>query len=159
MRVWDVGQQLLPHADAWARAKSRFLCDQKASRAHGGGDVATDFCDTSTLENVLIGCDNGDDTNDSVRARKKDSQKSAGAKTDTTVVSMENARNAVRSLRPEILRQAGARAMWRTGRVTAVLEQTGRSLNNPTAGKTVAVVLAKKPGIKPLIEVQDDRFI
>ena len=107
----------------------------------------------------MIGCDNGDDTNDSIRAQKKDNQKSAAAKTDTTPVSMENARNAVRSLRPEILRQAGARATWRTGCVTAVLKQAGRSLNHPAAGKTVAGVLAKKPENKPLIEVQDDRFI
>lgn len=159
VRVWDVGQHLLPHADAWACAKRRLLyTNQKNCRAHGGSDGATELCnDTSTLENVLIGRDTGGDTNDSTAAQKKADQNSVAEKTDT-VVSMEGARNAVRSLRPEILRQAGARATWRTGRVTAVLEQAGRPLTNPTGGTAGVAVLAKKPGNNPLIEVQDCRF-
>ena len=154
VRVWDVGQQLLPHSEAWTRAKRRSRYNQQ-SESKGGGDGATEFCNISMLENVLVGHDNEDDTNDSTQAQKKDRQHAAAEKSGT-VVSTENVRSAVRSLRPEIMRQAGARATWRTGRVTAVLEQEGRSLNHPTRAATVA--LAKKPGNNPLIEVQDVRY-
>lgn len=167
VRMWDVGQQLLPHAHEWRRTKRRLLSSQQ-NEAQGAGDdnVDSELRNISTLENALVRHDNGENNNPTARhddgdninsqARKKSSQP-AGAENIDTVVFSENVRRAVRSLRPEIIRQAGARAVWRTGRVTAVLEQTGRPANHP-AGVNPTIALAQKPGNVPLIEVRDRMF-
>lgn len=169
VRVWDVGQRLLPHADEWTRVKRRLLCSEQSEAQGGGGNTDdTKFYNIPTLENNLVSHYNGYNNNALTRSKengepamaetvthKKSGQPEVPEKTDTAAFT-ENIRSAVRSLRPEILRQAGARAVWRTGRVTAVLEQVGRSANHPTGG--AAIALAQTPGNIPLIEVRDRRL-
>lgn len=164
VRVWDIGVEIVPHADQWTRFKRECLLpsdssDQLKNQAEqvdssrqnqGYPSVSSDI---RALENALV------------RGQDEDgSSKKNNSGTDNTVpaalVSKDNARRALRSLRPEVLRQAGARAVWRIGCVTAVLNhQAGRtgSLNRQTAmaGGTTAGGSAKKVRTDPLIEVRD----
>ncbi|CBJ33221.1 calmodulin-like myosin-light chain [Ectocarpus siliculosus] len=165
VRVWDIGAEIVPHADEWARFKRECLFPINSSdRLEKQAQHVDSSCqnqgypsvssDISALENALVrGQDEGG------------SSKNNNSGTDNTMsaapVSKDNARRALRSLRPEVLRQAGARAVWRTGWVTAVLDHhAGRagSLNRQTVtgGATTAGGSAKNARTDPLIEVTYD---
>eukprot|EP00903_Cladosiphon_okamuranus_P006300 g6178.t1 len=78
------------------------------------------------------------------------------AEASTVTVSKESARGALRALKPEILRQAGVRPAWRTGRVTAVLDRSACSLNHPAAAMGPTPGSGIKTKMDPLIEVTYD---
>lgn len=164
VRVWDIGVEIVPHADEWTRFKRKCLLPidssdrlekqaQQVDSSRQNQGYPSVSSDISALENALVrGQDEGG------------SSKSNNSGTDNTMsaalVSKDNARRALRSLRPEVLRQAGARAVWRTGWVTAVLDHhAGRagSLNRQTAtgGATTAGGSTKNARTDPLIEVRD----
>lgn len=145
VRVWDVGEEFMPCADEWTRVKNRSLFNQpQASRDSGRCDA--ELFDITILENAVVGPDREGNDTSTEGTRQADAAEHTGA-----AVARENARRAVHALRPEVLRQSGARAAWRTGRVTAVLDQEGMSLNHPTAGETKR---KKDFGRSPLIEVR-----
>ncbi|CAM9542999.1 unnamed protein product, partial [Ectocarpus sp. 12 AP-2014] len=165
VRVWDIGVEIVQHADEWTRFKrecllpsdSRDRLEKQAQRVHssrqnqGYPSVSSDI---SALENALV---RGQDEGGSSKSNNSGTENTMSA----ALVSKDNARRALRSLRPEVLRQAGARAVWRTGWVTAVLDHhAGRagSLNRQTAtgGATTAGGSAKNARTDPLIEVTYD---
>lgn len=177
-----MGEEILPHADEWTQVKREcFLgssserrfeqktAQDKASRQHQGFTSVSP--DIVAMENALVlGQDDENDgrnsrnnessSNDVASAGRRESNQAASAATTTSAVatmataSKDNARGALRSLKPEILRQAGVRPAWRTGRVTAVLDRSACSLNHPAAamGPTPGRGNQTKPN--PLIEVQ-----
>lgn len=187
VRVWDVAEEVLPHADEWARVKKECflggsnerILEQKAALEkafrpnQGSSSVSADIV---ALENALmVGQDDEDDdpndrnhysstspgTKNSVAAsatgripqQTASATRSSAAATAVTV-SKENARCTLRSLRPEILRQAGARPVWRTGRVTAVLDRSVCPLNHASAAMGSTPLRGKKSKSDPLIEVR-----
>lgn len=190
VRVWDVGEEILPHADEWTRVKREFFLgssnerrpEQKAAQdkaiIHPHQGFSSVSPDVVALENALVlgQDDEGDDRNnrnhDSGRnkspgasgngaasAAQREENHGAPAEKTPAVAAMvaaskENARCALRSLRPEILRQAGARPGWRTGRVTAVLDRSACSLNHPAGAMGPALGRGQKAKPDPLIEVQ-----
>lgn len=199
VRVWDVGEEVLPHADEWTRVKREcFLGSSSGSSSNQGmsKQKATEATairqkqlfssvspDIVALENTLVlgQGDAGDDRNSrshgssddtglgassngvaASSARRRPNQ--AAPATDASVVaataaaaaaaSKENARGALRSLRPEILRQAGVHPEWRTGRVTAVLDRSVCSLDRPAAAMGPTPGRGKKAKPDPLVEVR-----
>lgn len=191
VRVWDVGEEILPHADEWARVKREcFLGSSNERRPEQtvaqekdipqNQDFSSDAPDVAALENVLVlGQDDEDDgrnnrnydsssnspatSNSGVAfaGRRESNQAASAAKTSAVAAmvaaSKENARCALRSLRPEIIRQAGVRPAWRTGRVTAVLDRSACSLKHPAAAMGTTPGRGKKAKPDPLIEVQQWR--
>ena len=194
VRVWDVGEEILPHADEWTRVKRELFlgsssssggerrADQKAAR-----DKAIRLNDglspvplgVVTLENALVRGQGDEDDGRRINPNDGSSRSSPpstkgngvasaaqaepnqGASADETSAvaavveaSKENARSALRSLRPEILRQARVRPAWRTGRVTAVLDRSACSLNHPAVAMGPAPGRGQKAKPDPLIEVQ-----
>lgn len=169
MRLWDVGGEVVPHADEWTRVKTRCLLVSSGSGSSGDRPERKAFVqdgnpyqvkgapsmtspDITALENTLIrgyDDDNDEDSNsvtDKSRvpsARKRKSNNTAAAAQAAAVsessaaAAKESARCALRLLRPEILRQAGAHPAWRTGRVTAVLD---RSLTDPQNSLSAAAI-------------------
>lgn len=161
----------MPHADEWTRVKRQLLFPGSSSHIkkeresdQGGShrqpqDHYSAAADIATLENTLVHRQDDGVAVPSVSKTHPDKTASAERFPETPaeriVASQENARSALRSLRPEILRQAGARPTWRIGRVTAVLDRTGAadSFNRHQRGARAV----KKSMAEPLIEVKDSQ--
>lgn len=147
VRAWDVGEDFMPHADEWSRVKHNVTPKLRGNGALiGHCDTASDI---ATLENTVI---------ESVRRDSDPTPKETDDRCaenghipgDTTKGRLTTI---ARSLRPELLRQAGVRSVWRTARVTAMLDRTRLSLNPaPAVGSTRTG--PKTPGQQPLIEVR-----
>lgn len=130
VRVWDVGEDFMPHADEWARVKNRTLYP-KTPEVNATGDDSKRTRDIIEIENTVVGDGVKHDIT-AGRSGKTDEGGKPEAGADFTAaasnaVSTEKAHNALRAMRPELLRQAGACAVWRTGRITAVLDRAGCS--------------------------------
>lgn len=166
VRVWDVGERVVPHADEWTRLKRQFLLPSGNSNklerpgvqdgnSHQHQDRPSAAPDIASLENALVHRKDDGDAKLSVPREQNDQFASAEHATNTpmeeVVASKEKARSALRSLRPEILRQADVRPTWRVGRVTAVIDLTGTV--NPLTRHHRWATTAKKS--EPLIEVKD----
>lgn len=129
VRVWDVGEDLMPHADEWARLKNRALYPASAEVDANEGDPKHTTGITE-LENTVVG-DGAEHNTSSERGRKNSGRKQPEAGEDLAAAvpdpaaSTEKAHNALRAMRSEFFRQAGACGVWRTGRVTAVLDRAG----------------------------------
>ncbi|CAM9744831.1 unnamed protein product [Scytosiphon promiscuus] len=168
VRVWDVGMRVVPHADEWTRVKKHFSfpsgnvskVEEQAGHNnshHQRQDRPSVAPDIASLEDTLV--HRKDDGKISPAVSKKAPDQMASAEhasespAEEMVASKENARSALRSLRPEILRQAKACPTWRAGRVTAVLDLTGTAgvldhQRGATSGKISTA--------EPLIEVTYD---
>lgn len=147
VRVWDVGEEFLPHANEWTRAKSRLLYHPPESKPSGGKVAATSGI--SALEKTVI----GESRDEKPHVEEGGRQGSAVAQ-QLGSGSHDKTRAVVRSIRPDLLRQAGARAVWRTGRVTALLDRTRLGLKLPPATGVIATGV-KKSRDQPLIEVRN----
>lgn len=184
--MWDIGEEILPHADEWTRVKrecffgsssngrsleQKAVQDQAISQDQGVSSVSPSVV---ALENALV-LRHGDEDNDhdnrnhdssnspntnngAASAARREPNKAAPAIKTSTVsatvaASEENARCAIRLLRPEILRQAGVRPAWRTGRVTAVLDRSACSLDHTAAVIGPTPGRGKNTKSDPLIEV------
>eukprot|EP00752_Nemacystus_decipiens_P008770 g7826.t1 len=182
VRVWDVGEEILPHADEWTRVKrecflgssnerglEQNITQEKAFRPYQDQSSVSE--EITALENALV---LGQDVEDDDRSNSRSNQ---GAHSDgvasgpqresngttlpprssavaaTEAASKEKARCALRSLRQEIFRQAGVHPAWRTGRVTAVLDRSTCSLNHPVAATGSAPGRGQRAKPDPLIEV------
>lgn len=186
MRVWDIGEEVVPHADEWARVKTRCLFVSRSS-SNGSSDrlekkaAAQDGSpcqnqgapsmspDVTALENALIrGHDDGEDddsnnngnnstTDNNGKSYHTAASAAAAVSENSAAAAKESARCALRSLRPEILRQAGARPAWRTGRVTAVLDrsETAGPRCHPAAAMGTTSGRTNKSRTDLLIEVRD----
>ena len=144
-RVWDVGEDFVPHADEWTMIKHSVI-------NHSGGDATQ--CDRydgaaniSALEKAVITSGRGESTLSPVEAEYRP----AVNKSTAEEASNGQLLNVIRSLRPELLRQARARLMWRIARVTAVLDRTRLGLKlAPAPG----AIRTGSLGHHPLIEVR-----
>jgi len=154
VRVWDVGEEVVPHADEWTRIKRGCLrgssndgLENEIGRENAP-DENSPFVppDIVALENAIVhGQEEGDNNSNNTSSAKN--------VTAMAAASQERARRALRSLRPEILRQAGVRPSWRTGRLTAVLDRLGMTdaLNHRTVATSSRAEIARTD---PLIEVR-----
>lgn len=148
VRVWDVGQEIMPHAEQWTRVKTRLLyCLPGTAAGRNHGDV--DSPSITALENDVIG-----EENSSNNIAAPGQKPLTAVATDVgAAATMENVRRTLRLLRPELFRQVGARTVWRTGCVTALVDRGGTTHNLPAAATTA--VGAKKSAYQPLIEVRN----
>lgn len=129
----------MPHADEWIRFKVSILF-YSPEMIQEGGHGSSKSPDITELEHDVVG--HG--------SHKKGA--TAVSEVMGTTMRRGNARSAVRSLRPEVLRQAGARTRWCTGRITAVLDRAEMVPKLPGAEAITASV--KKSGHHLLIEVR-----
>lgn len=146
----------MPHADEWARIKNRALYPASVE-VDATGDDPKHTTGITDLENTVIGDEAEHDTI-AGRGGKNSERKppEAGEDMEAAVpdpaASTEKAHNALRAMRPELLRQAGACAVWRTGRVTAVLDSAGCSSRwrFPSGASDVT----KRGQQQPMVEVR-----
>ncbi len=169
MRVWDVGEEIVPHADEWTWVKwgclrggsDDGLKDETGRETTLDEDYPSASSDIVALENAIVRGQEANDRsntthNNSNNNNNNNNTSSAKNTSAMAAASQERARRALRALRPEILRQAGVCPAWRTGRVTAVLDRSGTAdpLNHRAVAMGPAPRRAKNATADPLIEVR-----
>lgn len=137
MRVWDVGEELFPHADRWASLRTRSILRLES----GGPDCCCGLAtadDIAALEATIVGV-RGDDCRDQDTTPVVDAGAAGGnsARISSGLPSKpastkqaekgrseawKRTQSTLAMIRPELLRQAGAFPEWRLGRVTAVVD-------------------------------------
>lgn len=175
VRVWDVGEELLPHTDEWSSRKSQFALETQLDASFASVQNTTSIDNIAALEATVLAGGNhatvdGDETGNAYgnatafhstagENRHKSGQQ---AKAQTASVSKyrqnagrgretpanHSAFHTMIKLRSEILRQAGATAEWRTGCVTALMDRGGVNLQPRSFAEA-----NKKADQHPLIEV------
>lgn len=131
VRVWDVGEDLMPHADEWTRIKNRALYPA-STEVDATGDDPKRTTGITDLENTVVGDEAEHDTiagrgGKNSEGKPPEAGEYLAAAVPDPAASTEKVHTALHAMRPELLRQAGACAVWRTGRVTAVLDRAGCS--------------------------------
>lgn len=141
MRVWDVGEELFPHADRWASLKTRCILRLENSGPEGCCDFPETLAtadDIATLEATMVDV-RGDECRDQDTTPFADAGAAGGnsarvssglpSKPASTKKAEEGcgeawkrAQSTLAVIRPELFRQAGALPVWRLGRVTAVID-------------------------------------
>lgn len=166
VRVWDVGEELFPHADRWASLKTRCILRLENGGLDGCCDVPEALAtadDIATLEATMVGV-RSDDCRDrdtiplaSVGARATSGNSariSSGLPSKSAPTKQadeggretwKRAQSALAVIRAEVFRQAGALPGWRLGRVTAVVD---------LSRETTATLKSTTNDQRPLIEVR-----
>lgn len=161
VRVWNVGEEVLPHADEWVNIKAHFVLtsDPDADNLISAQNTAS--VDITALETAVVGANTTDGDNSSNattsstagKAGDRDRQAGVWKDRETTKkeepATQERAFRAVVKLRPELLRQAGARPEWRTGCIAGVMDPGGVSPRPRVLAET-----GKKSEKHHLIEVR-----
>lgn len=133
VRVWDVGEDLMPQAEEWVEIKAR-LTRRLNHHDDGIATKSSSSADIAALEAAVIDDnepDKGKRNGLAVKRSPHSERNQAPSWIDGDLTDKDNqttnemARRALRVMRLELLRQAGARQGWRTGRITGVMDRTG----------------------------------
>lgn len=136
-RVWDVGEEFLPHADEWANIKSQSVLKSDTDVGDLISAQKTAPADNSALKTTVVGANTTGEKKSSnaatssivARTGEKDRQasvwKDRGMAKKEEGSMQERACRAAVKFRSELLRQAGARPQWRTGCITSIMDPTG----------------------------------